>query len=342
MDGANQKALEAEGSTVTQGGRSKRSIASTLAVLSPLIGLVVVVALFAIVRSDRPLSIGDVRTIALHAMIVGTAGMGMTLVIISGGIDLSVGSMVALCGVVAALASRHGWPVSGVVVASISTGILCGAYNGVLITGLRLPPFIATLGTLGFFRGLAKWVSGGRQVEAPTRGLELWVQPAPPRAWMLVAPGVWLTLALVAITAFTLSRTVFGRHLTAIGSNEDAAKRCGLAIRRVKVRVYATAGAFVGIAGLMQFARLTQGDPTVAVGLELDVVAAVVIGGASLAGGQGSVLGTLAGAVMMAFLRNRCIACEWPNYVQEIIVGHVIIVAVAIDRWRAAHVGARR
>lgn len=330
-----------DGATKYQDASSaaRRSPAAVLGALSPLIGLVLVVALFAILRPDRPLSLGDIRTISLHAMIVATAGMGMTLVIISGGIDLSVGSMVALCGVAAALASKQGWSLAGVLVAGIGTGILCGAYNGLLITALRLPPFIATLGTLGFFRGVAKWISDSRQVEAPTLGLERWVQPTPPRPWMLVAPGVWVMLALVVITGLTLAHTVFGRQLTAIGSNEDAAKRCGVAIRRVKTRVYATAGALVGIAGLMQFARLTQGDPTVAIGLELDVVAAVVIGGASLAGGHGSVLGTLAGAVMMAFLRNRCVACEWPNYVQEIIVGHIIIAAVAIDRWRAIRTG---
>ena len=151
---------------------------------------------------------------------------------------------------------------------------------------------------------------------------------------MIVAPGVWILLGLAAATAFLLHRTVFGRHLLAVGGNEAAAKRCGIAVGRVRLFSYLVAGTFAGIAGLLQFARLQSGDPTVAIGLELDVIAAVVIGGASLSGGSASVLGTLAGAVMIAYLRNRCAVLGWPNHVQEMIVGHIVILAVAVDLWR--------
>jgi ribose transport system permease protein len=305
-----------------------------MSVLAPFIGLAVVMAIFYAIPPHRSVSLLDVRTIAVHTVIVGTCAMGMTLIIISGGIDLSVGSAIALCSVMAALTLAQGHPVAAAVAVAIGTGALCGLYNGLLVTGLRLPPFIATLGTLGFFRGVAKWISNSQPVNAPTHGLELWVQPVPNADWLVFAPAVWVTLGLAVLMAVVLRYSLLGRYAFAIGSNEATARLCGIRVPRVKVFIYITAGLLVGLAGLLQFARLTQGDPTVAVGLELDVIAAVVIGGGSLAGGQGSIVGTLTGAFLMAYLRNRCTALLWPNYIQEIIVGHIIIIAVAIDQWR--------
>ncbi len=305
-----------------------------MSVLAPFVGLAVVMAIFYAIPPHRGVSLLDVRTIAVHTVIVGTCAMGMTLIIISGGIDLSVGSAIALCSVMAALTLAQGHPVAAAVAVAIGTGALCGLYNGLLVTGLRLPPFIATLGTLGFFRGVAKWISNSQPVNAPTHGLELWVQPVPNADWLVFAPAVWVTLGLAVLMAVVLRYSLLGRYAFAIGSNEATARLCGIRVPRVKVFIYITAGLLVGLAGLLQFARLTQGDPTVAVGLELDVIAAVVIGGGSLAGGQGSIVGTLTGAFLMAYLRNRCTALLWPNYIQEIIVGHIIIIAVAIDQWR--------
>ena len=305
-----------------------------MSVLAPFIGLAVVMAIFYAIPPHRSVSLLDVRTIAVHTVIVGTCAMGMTLIIISGGIDLSVGSAIALCSVMAALTLAQGHPVAAAVAVAIGTGALCGLYNGLLVTGLRLPPFIATLGTLGFFRGVAKWISNSQPVNAPTHGLELWVQPVPNADWLVFAPAVWVTLGLAVLMAVVLRYSLLGRYAFAIGSNEATARLCGIRVPRVKVFIYITAGLLVGLAGLLQFARLTQGDPTVAVGLELDVIAAVVIGGGSLAGGQGSIVGTLTGAFLMAYLRNRCTALLWPNYIQEIIVGHIIIIAVAMDQWR--------
>jgi len=306
-------------------------VSTLLAGLAPL-GVVVVVALaFILLAPHAPFSVLDARTIAVHAVLVGIAGLGATLVIISGGLDLSVGSVLALCGVVAALTARMGWPLPLVIFSSLGAGLLCGTYNALLISALRLPAFIATLGTLGFFRGVAKWISDGRTVPAPTLGLDTLMQPTPAVSWLLVAPGVWITLALAACLAWIRSSTAFGRHVVAIGSNEVAARYAGLPIARRRCQVYALAGGLAGLAGLLQFSRLTVGDPTVAIGLELDVIAACVIGGASLRGGTGSIVGTLAGAVLMALLRNRCAAVGWPNFVQEMIVGHIIIGAVALD-----------
>lgn len=312
---------------------------------APGIGLVLVAALFYALAPDRPLSIGDARVILLHSTIVGLVALGMTVVIVSGGIDLSVGSAVALCGVVAAKAIGRGdaavSPIWGVL-AALGAGVACGVYNGLLISVLRLPPFIVTLGTLGFFRGLAKWMSSSSTVDCNAGWLATWVSPTPRGglAWMLVAPVVWGLLLIAAITAAMLQATVAGRRAVAIGSNAEAARRAGIRTWRVKLFVYGVCGLLVGLAGVVQCARLGGvGDSTAQIGLELKAIAAVVIGGASLAGGSASVWGTLCGALLMSLLDNRCTALGWPNYVQELVVGHIIIVAVAADQWRRRRAG---
>ena len=312
--------------------------------LLPLAGVAAVAAAFYAVAPSHPFTALDLATIAVQTVILAIVASGMTLVIISGGLDLSVGSSVALAGVVVASllntdALTHASPLVRTLIAfpaAVITGILCGVYNATLITRLRIPPFIATLGTLGFFRGVAKWISGSSPIHSDASGLDLWVRPTDALGQPHMAPAV-VVMGLVALAmAGLLTYTVLGRQAIAIGSNEEAARRCALPINRVKLSVYCICGGLVGLAGLAQFARLGgSGDPTIQVGLELKAVAAVVIGGASLAGGSGSILGTLAGALLMAILDNRATALGWPNYVQEIVVGHIIIGAVALDRWQA-------
>jgi ribose transport system permease protein len=313
--------------------------------LAPAISLVLVAALFYAIAPNRPLTGLDVRFILLQTVIVGLVALGMTVVIVSGGIDLSVGSSVAWCGVAAAKMMAGGdselMPVLAVLAAAL-VGVACGLYNGALITLLRLPPFIVTLGTLGFFRGVAKWASGSSPVYSKPGWLTAWVDPSPrgSMAWLLVAPVVWVLLIIAGIVALVLKQTVAGRHAVAIGSNEEASRRAGIPIARVKIAVYAACGLLVGLAGVVQFARLGgSGDPTIQVGLELKAIAAVVIGGASFAGGYASVTGTLCGAMLMVLLENRCTAVGWPNYVQELVVGHIIIAAVALDQWRRRRAG---
>jgi ribose transport system permease protein len=157
----------------------------------------------------------------------------------------------------------------------------------------------------------------------------------PKPAWLVLPLGVWLTLGLAVLAALVLRRTVFGRRIFALGSNEAAARACGIDTGRLKIATYTVAGLLFGFAGVMQMSRLRQGDPTVANGAELDIIAAVVIGGGSLSGGEGSILGSLIGALIMAFLRNGCQQMGWPNYIQEIIIGVIIVLAVALDRLRA-------
>jgi ribose/xylose/arabinose/galactoside ABC-type transport system permease subunit len=301
----------------------------------PLLGLALVYSLFAFAGPDAFTTTRTLETIARQTAIVGTAALGMTMVIISGGIDLSVGSIVALASVVVALSLSGGAGPTGAIGAAAAAGALCGLLTGVLITRLRVSPFIVTLGMLLLIRGAAKGFGKEQKVDAPMTWLVDLLSTLPAgRKWMVLPAGVWLLAALAVLTAFVLRYTKLGAHLFAIGSNEETARLCGVAVERVKVAVYTLSGALAGLTGVLQFSRLTVGDPTVAVGLELDVIAAVVIGGGSLAGGEGSVLGTLVGAFIMTVIRTGTAQMGLPNWVQEIVTGVIIIAAVAIDRWR--------
>ncbi len=303
---------------------------------APLIGLILVALVFSILTGapDRYLSMQNLRVILAQTLIVGLGAIGMTFIIVSGGIDLSVGSVIALAGVVTAVVLRDGHSPMLAVGAAVATGALVGAWNAALITGLRVVPFIATLGTLGVARGVAKWLAGERTVNIPDTWLNELAVTFPAVSWMLVAPGIWVAVTLAVIAALVLKHTVFGRRVYAIGSNEVAARAAGVAVESIRRRVYILAGALVGLAGAMQMSRLRQGDPTVANGTELDIIAAVVIGGASLNGGEGGIAGSIIGALTMAFLRNGSQQMGWPSYVQEIIIGLIIVAAVALDRWR--------
>ncbi len=304
--------------------------------LGPFLGLALVVLFFAIASGapDRYLSTNNLRVVLAQTVIVALGAIGMTLVIVGGGIDLAVGSTIALTGVLCAIALRAGHAPMLAVLAAVAAGGAIGLVSGLAITRLRVVPFIATLGMLGVARGTAKWLASQTTVNPPETWVNQLAVTFPPQPWMVFAPGVWIALALAALVAFVLRRTVFGRRVFALGSSEAAARACGIDIARLKLAVYGVAGLLFGLAGVMQMSRLRQGDPTVAAGTELDVIAAVVIGGGSLNGGEGSVLGSLIGALVMAFLRNGSQQMGWPSYVQEILIGVIIVVAVAIDRWR--------
>jgi ribose transport system permease protein len=304
-----------------------------LRALGPALGLAITIAFFLVIGGDRAarfLSGGNVRIVLAQTVIVAVAAVGMTLVIVSGGIDLSVGSSVALTSVVTALALRSGWPPAAAACAGLLAGGALGLLNGLFVTRLRVLPFVATLGTLGMARGAAKWLAGEQTVNVPPTWLNELATTSPSARWLVVSPGVWMAIALAAAFALVLRRTVFGRRVFALGSNEAAARACGIRVERLETQIYALAGLLFGLAGVVQTSRLRQGDPTVAVGLELDVIASVVIGGGSLRGGEGSVLGSLIGALVMSFLRNGCQLMGWPTYIQEIIIGAIIVVAVAV------------
>ncbi len=310
---------------------------SLLAKLGPFLGLVLVIALFSIPTEVRGyfLTYANFKIILTQTVIVAIGALGMTLIIVSGGIDLSVGSGIAFTSVVGALLIKRGWPTATVVAAVIAAGAGIGLLNGAAIAGLRMMPFIITLGMLGVVRGAAKWLGGNETVNYDASVINNWMTTPDPAGWSLPA-GAWVALAAAVGTAVMLRQTVFGRHIFALGSNEATARLCGVATVRTKILIYTVAGAFFGLAGLMQLSRLRQGDPTVAVGLELDIIAAVIIGGASLSGGMGTVLGSMIGALIMAVLRNGSQQMGWPTYFQEIIIGVVIIAAVFLDRLRQA------
>ena len=314
------------------------SIQNWLNWVGPILGLVLVILIFSILMESpgRYLSPFNLRIVLAQTVIVAIGAIGMTLIIVSGGIDLSVGSIIALSGVMTALLLNTGISPAGAVAAGILAGGVVGLVNGLAITRLRVVPFIATLGMLGVARGTAKWLAGQQTVNIPETWVNELLVTFPRPTWLLVAPGVWITLVLAIMAAVMLRNTVFGRRIFALGSNELAARACGISTDRLKVWVYALAGLLFGLAGVMQMSRLRQGDPTVAAGSELDVIAAVVIGGGSLSGGEGSIFGSLIGALIMAFLRNGCQQIGWPNYIQEIIIGAIIVIAVDVDRWRTS------
>jgi ribose transport system permease protein len=303
----------------------------------PALGLVLVILVFALI-SDAPgryLSTFNLRIVLSQTVIVALGAIGMTMIVVSGGIDLSVGASIALTGVITALGVHNGWSPAVAMLAAIAAGCVTGAINGAVITTLRVVPFIVTLGMLGIARGVAKWLAHEQTVNVPSTWINDLLVTFPRQSWLVLPIGVWVTLVLAALAALVLSRTVFGRRIFALGSNEAAARACGIATDRLKIATYASAGALFGLAGVMQMSRLRQGDPTVANGAELDIIAAVVIGGGSLSGGEGSILGSMIGALIMAFLRNGCQQMGWPNYIQEIIIGVIIVLAVALDRVRA-------
>ncbi len=303
--------------------------------LGPLAGLAAVVILFAVLRPAEFATGGNAEIMLLQTAVVATAALGMTLVIVSGGIDLSVGAQIALATVTLASLLAAGWAPAAAVLTTVACGAACGCLIGGLVAGLKLPPFIVTLGMWGGLRGLAKGLAGETMVVAPTTWLnDLLMALGPDRRWQLVPPGVWLTILLAGGVAVLLQFTRFGRHVVAIGSSEPTARLCGVAVEQTRILVYAIASALAAVAGVLQYAYLTVGDPTTALGMELDIIAAVVIGGASLAGGRGSVAGTLVGALIMTVVANGCTKLELPNWVQEIVTGVIIVSAVTLDRLR--------
>ncbi|HRY46655.1 MAG TPA: ABC transporter permease [Candidatus Paceibacterota bacterium] len=304
--------------------------------IGPLLGLLLLFAFFAMVAPPSFRSVRNLETIARQTTIVGLGALGMTAVIIAGGIDLSIGSMVALATVVTACCLNLAGigPVAAALMAVLACA-LCGGLNGLLVTRLRVVPFIVTMGMMLLVRGVAKGLSHEQKIDAPETWLnELLASLPADRRWMLVPAGVWILVAMSILMVLMLRYTRLGRHTFAIGSNEHTARLCGVAVDRVKILIYTLCGFFAGMAGVMQFSRLTVGDPTVAVGLELDVIAAVVIGGGSLAGGEGSILGSLVGALIMSVIRSGCSQMGMSNWVQEILTGMIIVAAVALDRLR--------
>ena len=265
--------------------------------------------------------------------------IGMTIIILSGGIDLSVGSVLALSGAVAAGLLKNGFAVpgtdvfvefttSGAVIAGILVGTVLGWFNGFAITRFKLPPFVATLGMLSIARGLTMLWTGGFPI---TRLGDQFGFMGSGHLFAVPMP-VWISAALVAVFMLIMKRTRFGRHVYAVGGNERAATLSGLNVNRIKLLVYTLGGALAGVAGLLVTARLDSATPNAGIGYELDSIAAVVIGGTSLSGGRGSVPGTVLGCLIIGILNNGLVLLAVSPFWQQVIKGFVILVAVAIDQ----------
>ena len=238
-------------------------------ILGPFVGLLLVLGLFSLDADVRPYLYtgGNFKIILTQTVIVAIGALGMTMIIVSGGIDLSVGSAVALTSVVGAVLVVRGCS-TGVttVLLTVLAGGLIGLVNGLIIAGFRLTPFIVTLGMMGIVRGSAKWLAGNQTVNnppgAPLNHLMALVSPT---NLFPLPPGVWISIALAIVVSVVMQRTVFGRYIFAIGSNEATARLCGIRVPLHKVLIYTIAGLLVGLSGIMQLSRLTQGDPTVAI-----------------------------------------------------------------------------
>jgi ribose transport system permease protein len=316
--------------------------------LLPFIGLLFVFLLFtvliAIFQPDNLeafLSSRNAKTVITQTVIVGIGALGMTMVITSGGIDLSAGSQIALASVACALtlnAFAGGDPATigmmGMLVATLAAmaaGAATGAFNGTVSCALKIPPFIVTLGTMMIARGAAEGIAKQSQVRTPDNTLQNFMQRNPDPEWLIFAPGVWIMILLLVVVAVTMRYTVFGRYIYALGSNESTARLCGVPVTRTRIIIYTLCGLLMGISGAMSYAFLGSGDPTTAVAKELDIIAAVVIGGGSLSGGKGSPIGSIAGALIMTLLVSGCGMLNVPDWSQKIIIGFIIIGAVAVD-----------
>ncbi len=301
--------------------------------LLPFGSLMLIICFLAAYEPDTFLTLDNFLNVFRRSSVNGIIALGMTYVIISGGIDLSVGSMLALSGMAGAVAMiavggadpQGGALVLGTIV-GILAGLVCGFLNGALITKLKLPPFIVSLGTMSAFRGISYVMNNGQPYNVPSykylgSGVVLGVPVS-----------VLAFIFFVAVAGFILRYTRLGRYTYAIGSNREAAFHAGVNVDRNLIYIYSLTGLFVGIASMIATSRTVSAQPTAGITLELDIIASVVIGGASLSGGRGSITGTIIGTLLISFLRNGCTLLGISTNVQLIVIGAIIIAAVAVDQ----------
>jgi ribose transport system permease protein len=295
-------------------------------ILFVLIALCVILSIVA----PRFLTLRNVTNVVRQFSVIAIMSVGMTYVIITAGIDLSVGSIIALSGCMTAWFLVEGYPIWLSVLIGLALGALTGVVNGLLIVKVRLAPFIATLGTMGIARGVVLALTMGYPIQPFPEAFEVigrgYLGPIP-------IPVVIMTVVVIAGHIF-LGRTTIGRYIYYVGSNPTAARLSGLNVGRILILVYTMAGFLSGLAAVVLVSRLTSAQSNMGTGWELDAIAAVVIGGTSLAGGEGSVLGSLIGAALMGVIKNALILLGVNVYWQSVVIGIVIVLAVALDAWR--------
>jgi ribose transport system permease protein len=310
-----------------------------------LAGLVLLVVAFSL-TSNAFLTPSNCVTLALQTTTIAFLGFGATCVIITGGIDLSVGSVLALAGVVAGMAAKEGIPVPLAMALGVAVGGICGIINGLIITRMKLPPFIATLGMMMVARGVALQITGARPVSGlgdafgvlGNGSLLRMIEEGANGFPKVVFPGIPYPVIVMVVLAIAISivlmKTTFGRHLYAIGSNEEASRLSGVDVRRTKIGAYVLSGALAGLCGCVLMSRLVTAQPNEGVAYELDAIASAVIGGTSLVGGIGTISGTVIGAFIIGILRNGLNMNGVSSFIQMITIGLVIIVTVWIDQMR--------
>jgi ribose/xylose/arabinose/galactoside ABC-type transport system permease subunit len=333
-----------------QSSGGKAALVNTVLAGARVAALVAVFVAFGIVVGRPFFSPGNIENILMQSAVFAMAGLGMTMVIITAGIDLAAGSVIALSMVVTAMVLDAGtpegrylathpliWTLLAVASGTLAATIV-GLAQGFLITGLNLVPFIVTLGGLQAIRGLAKGIANNQEISPPSNWLfnHLMFPVQGERFnWQIAPLGVWATLAAALIAAGLLRYTKLGRHIYAVGSNEATARLCGVSVSRTKIIVYALSGLFAGLAGVLEFSKLNLGQPTGAESYELYVIAACVIGGTSLMGGVGTISGTVVGALIIGTLNAGAQQAGWLKWVQEVVIGCIIIAAVALDQLRS-------
>jgi ribose transport system permease protein len=302
-----------------------------------ILASLILLILFFGFSSDNFFSVITLTTILNQLPALTVVTVGMTLVLIVAGIDLSVGSVMGFCAAVVGVAAVvWGLPLWMAFLMGLGTGLICGAVNGLLVAYFSLPSFIVTLGMLEMARGLAYVTTGSQTVYIGSQIQSL----ALPLPGIGVSAALIFAIVLVITAQFVLTRTVLGRYLVAIGTNEQAARMSGIDPRPYRLMVLAVSGALAGIAGIFNAAYLGSADPNAGIGLELSAIAAAVIGGTSLMGGRGSIIGAFAGVLIIAVLQNGLAQIGVSEPTKRLITGAVIIIAVLIDRWRAKHASA--
>jgi len=278
--------------------------------------------------NENFLSINNILNIIVQSSIIAIIAVGQTMVILTSGIDLSVGSIVGAVGIALGLLMIAGVSIPVALLVGVFMGAVFGVINGVITSYGRVPAFITTLGMMGIARGLGLALNEGK----PVAGLPLEFESIASASLWGIPSFVFYTLIIYVIMFVVLERTKFGRHIYAIGGNRDAARLSGVKVKRVETIVYLFSGLFAGIGSVLLTARLNYATPVAGTGYELDTIAAVVIGGTALSGGQGRIVGTLLGALMLGILRNGLTIVNVSSFFQQIIIGSVIIIAVFADK----------
>lgn len=298
--------------------------------MGPLLGLALIVVVLSIINGDF-LTISNIFNVLRQISINALIAFGMTFVILTGGIDLSVGSMLALASAITAGLMAGGMDTWLAVLIGLLAGVVMGAINGVIVAKGKVAPFIGTLATMTVFRGLTLVYTEGRPItglnaDFAMLGKGFFLEIPMPVIWMLVS---------FAILYFILRHTTFGRHVYALGSNEVATKLSGVSTGKVKVLVYSISGLFAALSGIILTSRLNSAQPTAGTSYELDAIAAVVLGGTSLSGGRGWIVGTLIGAMIIGVLDNGLNLLNVSSFYQSVVKGAVILIAVLLDRSKA-------